>query len=245
MSAALRVVVVDDEEPARRRLIRQLADLSAIEVVGQAEDGAAALTLVRTLSPDLLFLDIRMPGLDGMTLAQQHVDLPPIIFCTAFNEFAVEAFEVNAVDYLLKPVRPDRLAAAVEKVRARQGATRERVARALEAVAPASGTRVVSSTRGTVRFFDAVDVTRFWASDKYTVFFADGEEQLTEESLSTLEERLAPHGFLRVHRAELIRLQAVKALTTEDGFHEVQLSDGQRAKVSRRSITAVKQALGL
>jgi DNA-binding LytR/AlgR family response regulator len=162
-----------------------------------------------------MFLDIRMPGVDGMTLAQQHLDLPPIIFCTAFDEFAVKAFEVNAVDYLLKPVRPERLVAAIEKVRRKQAASSERVAKALQAVAPVQGTRIVSSTRGEVRFFDAKALTRLWASDKYTVFLADGEEQLTEESLSTLEQRLAPHGFLRVHRAELIRLDAVKALTTE------------------------------
>jgi DNA-binding LytR/AlgR family response regulator len=241
----LRVLVVDDEVPARRKLVRMLAEVGGVEVVGEAEDGEEALQRARTVSPDVMFLDIRMPGVDGMTLAQQHLDLPPIIFCTAFDEFAVKAFEVNAVDYLLKPVRPERLVAAIEKVRRKQAASSERVAKALQAVAPVQGTRIVSSTRGEVRFFDAKALTRLWASDKYTVFLADGEEQLTEESLSTLEQRLAPHGFLRVHRAELIRLDAVKALTTEDGFHEVQLADGQRARVSRRSVGAVKQALGL
>lgn len=241
---ALRALVVDDEAPARRRLSRQLEALG-VEVVGEAEDGEQALSQARALSPDVLFLDVRMPGLDGLTLAQRHADLPPIVFCTAYDEFAVKAFEVNAVDYLLKPVRAERLAAAVEKVRAKQSASRERVAKALEAVAPAQATRVVASTRGTVRFFDARQLTRFWSSDKYTVFVAEGEEHLIEESLSTLEERLAPHGFLRVHRAELIRLDAVKSLSTIDGMHEVKLADGQVAKVSRRSVGAVKAALGL
>lgn len=241
---ALRALVVDDEAPARRRLRRQLEELG-VEVVGEAEDGEQALTQARALAPDVIFLDVRMPGVDGLTLAQRHVDLPPIVFCTAYDEFAVKAFEVNAVDYLLKPVRAERLSAAVEKVRAKQGASRERVAKALEVVAPAQATRVVSSTRGTVRFFDARQLTRFWSSDKYTVFVAEGEEHLIEESLSTLEERLAPHGFLRVHRAELIRLDAVKSLSTADGMHEVKLADGQVAKVSRRSVGAVKEALGL
>ena len=241
---ALRALVVDDEAPARRRLGRQLEELG-VEVVGEAEDGEQALTQARALSPDVIFLDVRMPGVDGLTLAQRHTDLPPVVFCTAYDEFAVKAFEVNAVDYLLKPVRAERLAAAVEKVRAKQGASQARVAKALEAVAPAQATRVVSSTRGTVRFFDARQLTRFWSSDKYTVFVAEGEEHLIEESLSTLEERLAPHGFLRVHRAELIRLDAVKSLSTADGMHEVKLADGQVAKVSRRSVGAVKEALGL
>ncbi|MDX2011520.1 MAG: LytTR family DNA-binding domain-containing protein [Myxococcaceae bacterium] len=242
--APLKALVVDDEAPARRRLIRMLDEVG-VEVAGEAEDGEDALRQARALSPDVVFLDIRMPGLDGMTLAQTHLDLPPIVFCTAYDEFAVKAFEVSAVDYLLKPVRAERLASALEKVRAKQHASKEAVAKALSAVAPANGTRLVSSTRGEVRFFDAKALTRLWASDKYTVFLADGEEQLTEESLSTLEQRLAPHGFLRVHRAELVRLDAVKALSTEDGFHEVLLTDGQRAKVSRRSVAAVKQALGL
>ncbi|MER2566149.1 MAG: LytTR family DNA-binding domain-containing protein [Myxococcaceae bacterium] len=240
----LRALVVDDEAPARRRLRRQLEALS-VEVVGEAEDGEQALTQARALAPDVIFLDVRMPGVDGLTLAQRHTDLPPIVFCTAYDEFAVKAFEVNAVDYLLKPVREERLSLSVEKVRAKQAASRERVAKALEAVAPAQATRVVSSTRGTVRFFDARQLTRFWSSDKYTVFVAEGEEHLIEESLSTLEERLAPHGFLRVHRAELIRLDAVKSLSTADGMHEVKLADGQVAKVSRRSVGAVKAALGL
>jgi DNA-binding LytR/AlgR family response regulator len=242
--AKLKALVVDDEAPARRRLSRLLED-AGVDVIGEAEDGEQALSQARALAPDVMFLDIRMPGVDGMTLAQTHLDLPPIVFCTAYDEFAVKAFEVSAVDYLLKPVRPERLTAALERVRTKQLASKEAVAKALNAVAPASGTRIVSSTRGEVRFFDAKALTRLWASDKYTVFLADGEEQLTEESLSTLEQRLAPHGFLRVHRAELIRLDAVKALTTEDGFHEVQLTDGQRARVSRRSVGAVKQALGL
>lgn len=240
----LRALVVDDEAPARRRLRRQLEALS-VEVVGEAEDGEQALTQARALAPDVIFLDVRMPGVDGLTLAQRHTDLPPIVFCTAYDEFAVKAFEVNAVDYLLKPVREERLSLSVEKVRAKQAASRERVAKALEAVAPAQATRVVSSTRGTVCFFDARQLTRFWSSDKYTVFVAEGEEHLIEESLSTLEERLAPHGFLRVHRAELIRLDAVKSLSTADGMHEVKLADGQVAKVSRRSVGAVKAALGL
>jgi DNA-binding LytR/AlgR family response regulator len=241
----LRALVVDDEAPARRRLIRLLGELGGVEVVGEAEDGEGALTHTRSLCPDVIFLDVRMPGVDGITLAQRHLDLPDVVFCTAYDEFAVKAFDVNAVDYLLKPVRPERLAAALDKVRTRKGASAARVAKVLEAVAPASATRVVSSTRGTVRFFDARALTRFWSSDKYTVFIADGQEHLMEEPLVMLQGRLESHGFLRVHRAELIRLDAVKSLRSDDGLHEVTLSDGQVAKVSRRSLGAVKKALGL
>ena len=118
----MRALVVDDEAPARSRMRRLLADHGGVEVVGEAHDGASALTAIFTHKPDVVLLDIRMPGLDGITLAQTCRDLPPIIFCTGYDEHAVKAFEVNAVDYLLKPVRPERLAAAL----ARAGASCER-----------------------------------------------------------------------------------------------------------------------
>jgi DNA-binding LytR/AlgR family response regulator len=178
---------------------------------------------VARLSPEVIFLDVRMPGLDGITLVQQHRELPPIVFCTAYDEFAVQAFEVNAVDYLLKPVRPERLAQAVERaLQKRAGRSGAAVRATLQALAPpTSSTRVVSSARGEVRFFEAKDLTRFWANEKYTVFYADGAEQLTEEPLSELEQRLAAVGFLRIHRGELVRLDAVKVLRAEHGVHEV------------------------
>jgi DNA-binding LytR/AlgR family response regulator len=241
----VRALVVDDEAPARRRLARQLAELG-VEVCGEAEDGEGALRAARQLVPDVLFLDVRMPGLDGLSLAQRYAGLPPIVFCTAYDEFAVRAFEVNAVDYLLKPVRPERLAAAVEKVRARAegaGASPGQGA-ALAGLTPGN-TRVVSAARGEVRFFDAGTVTRFWASEKYTLFLADGQEQLTEESLADLEARLGGLGFVRVHRGELVRASAVKALRSEAGGHEVELADGQVARVSRRSVESLRQALAL
>jgi DNA-binding LytR/AlgR family response regulator len=239
----IRALVVDDEEPARRRLCRMLRLLPEVEVVGEAGDGEEALEQARALAPDVLFLDVRMPGIDGITLAQSFTELPPIVFVTAHDSHAVDAFEVEAVDYLLKPVNPERLAEAVERLRTR-GGDRRAAARALARLAPPSA-RVVTSGRGLVRFFEAAAITRFWAADKYTVFRADGEEHLTEEPLDALAERLAPLGFLRVHRAELVRIAAVKALRAEDGIHEVELADGQAARVSRRSLPEVRRALGL
>jgi DNA-binding LytR/AlgR family response regulator len=237
----LKVLVVDDEAPARRRLARQVATLGH-EVVAEAADGEAALAAIAAHAPDVMLLDIRMPGIDGLTLAQRTTSLPPIIFCTAWSEFAVQAFEVNAVDYLLKPVRVERLGAALGKV---SGPGSKAMARALEVVAPVSPTRLITGERGAVRFFDARDVTRFWASDKYTVFRADGGEHLIEESLVTLSERLAPFGFVQVHRAELVRLDAVRSLRSDDGVHELELQDGQVARVSRRELGTVRKALGL
>ncbi len=236
----MNVLVVDDEAPARRRLERQLHELGH-RVVAEAGDGEAALEAIRLHAPDVVLLDIRMPGLDGLTLVQRTQALPPVIFCTAWSEFAVQAFEVNAVDYLLKPVRTERLGEALRRVSTRPAA----LAKVLEVVAPVSPTRLVTATRGTVRFFDALEVTRFWASEKYTLFRADGAEHLLEESLVALGERLAPFGFVQVHRAELVRVAAVRSLKSEDGVHEVELADGQRARVSRRELATVRRVLGL
>jgi len=241
----MKVIVADDEEPARRRLTRLLARESGVEVVGQAATGDEALTVIQRASPDAVFLDIRMPGMDGLTLAHLHTPLPPIVFVTAYQEHAVAAFEVNAVDYLLKPVRPERLAAALARVAARGGAPAGTGAVFSALGSAAESTRVVSSLRGELHIFDAREVSRFWSSDKYTVFIADGAEQVTEEPLAALEERLRPLGFARVHRAELINLARVKTIRGGEGPHVAVLDDGQRARVSRRSLGALKAALGL
>jgi DNA-binding LytR/AlgR family response regulator len=241
----VKALVVDDEAPARRRLSRMLSEIAGVEVVGQLEDGDSMLAALETCDAEVLFLDVRMPGMDGITLAQRYAELPPIVFVTAYDRYAVDAFEVNAVDYLLKPVRPERLTAAVERVRVRQLASREAVGRALGAAVKSQVPRVISSSRGLIKLFDARLITRFWASEKYTLFVADGVEQMTEEPLSTLEERLAAHGFTRIHRAELVRTDAVRALRVQTGSCEVELSDGQVAKVSRRALASIKSALGL
>ena len=240
----MKVLVVDDEAPARRRLRRMLEDLQGIELVEEAADGQEALAAVDRMKPDLLLLDIQMPGLDGLALAAACANLPPVVFVTAHDEHAVRAFEVNAVDYLLKPVRPERLARALERVRAR-GATAAESFRAVPHLGNREAPRIATHGRATIRLFDASAIDRFWASDKYTVFRCEGEEHLTEEPLSVLAERLAPWGFLRVHRSELIRLAAVRALSSDDGVHEVKLADGQVSRVSRRLIGALRKKLGL
>jgi DNA-binding LytR/AlgR family response regulator len=230
----MKALVVDDEGPARRRLARMLEAIGGVQVTAQLEDGDAVLRELERQWPDVIFLDVRMPGLDGVSLAQRGGDLPPIVFVTAYDQYAVRAFELDAVDYLLKPVRPERLEAAVSRVRARFPE------RASEGVP-----RVVSAARGVFRVFDAREVTRFWACDKYTSFAAEQVEHLTDESLNALEQRLTPHGFVRVHRAELVRLDAIRALRMIDGSHEITLSDGQVARVSRRALGGIKSALGL
>lgn len=246
MPRCLRVLIVDDEPPARRRLARLLAEIADVEVAGEAGDGHEALAACVELEPDVLLLDIRMPGLDGMSLARQHAQLPPIIFTTAYDNHAIEAFEAAAVDYLLKPVREGRLRQALERVRERDKARRDdRLWGLLERLGERqSGSwRILARAGKTLQVFDARQISRFYALDKLTAFRLDGREYLCDESLVLLERRLSPYGFLRVHRAELINVNCIVSVDTSDGLREVELSDGQRARVSRRLAANLLQAL--
>jgi DNA-binding LytR/AlgR family response regulator len=237
----VKVLVVDDEAPARRRLRRMLEEhVDGIESVEEAAGAGEALAAIDRQRPDLLLLDIEMPELDGLALVARHDGLPPVVFVTAHDTHAVKAFELDALDYLMKPVRPERLIEAVRRARARQPQRRPQLQ-----LGDGEVPRVVTHQRGTTRLFDARTITRFRACDKYTLFAAEGEEHLTDEPLASLGRRLAPWGFVRAHRAELIRLTAVRSLSSADGIHEARLEDGQVSRISRRLLGELKRQLGL
>jgi DNA-binding LytR/AlgR family response regulator len=223
----MRVLLVDDEPLARARLARMLARIEGVTVVGEAGDAVEAEARIEALAPELVFLDIRMPGLDGLALAQTG-RLPPVVFVTAHAEHALPAFDVPAVDYLLKPVSQERLLRAVERARARG----------------APPPRIRARTRQGVVLVSAEEITAFSARDKYSVFLHQGEELLLEESLSALEARLASQGFLRVHRAELVNLRHARALVVASGGLTLTLSDGRSLPVSRRMAAKVRRHLG-
>jgi DNA-binding LytR/AlgR family response regulator len=242
----VKVLLVDDEALARARLLRMLAGIEGIEPVGEAETGREALDKIAELAPDCVLLDVRMPGLDGLEVAR-NTDVP-VIFTTAHDGYAVEAFELAAVDYLLKPVRRERLLRALEKVRRGASAGRDRLDALFQRLltnSPAAPARISARRGDAVHLFDPAEIVRFKAAGGYTCFQRDGHEFLLDESLSQLEERLSPLGFLRVHRSELVRLDAVRALHGEAGNTMVELSDGQRAPVSRRLVADLRRRLGI
>jgi DNA-binding LytR/AlgR family response regulator len=227
----MRVLVVDDEPIARARILRVLSRIEGVEVAGEAENGVEALALARELSPDVLLLDIDMPGLDGLAVAESP-DVPPVIFTTAHKEHAIDAFEANAYDYLLKPISEERLRKALEKVRSRPAP-------------PGSAPwRLVVVDGSMKRFVDARRVDSFEADKKYVAFVLDGEEMLTRESLDALEARLSPLGFIRASRGALVRKEAIVAYDAADGGTLV-LASGARVEVSRRAAPSVRAALGL
>lgn len=243
----MRALIVDDEPLARSRLARMLGAIDGVEVVGEARDGEEALVRLKEVDADVVFLDIRMPGIDGLTLATS-ADLPAVIFTTAYDEYAVEAFDAAAIDYLLKPIQQKRLERAVDRVRQRgrgEGSVVESLRRVLHADRDVGVRRICAQEGGAIHLFDAKEICRFHASAKYTVFVHQDREYLVEESLNELERRLEPHGFFRTHRSELVALAQVRTLHCDDGGTSVVLSDGQTAKVSRRIVAELKRALAI
>lgn len=227
----MRILVVDDEPIARSRLIRLIERIEGAEVAGEASNGEEAIALARELAPDVLLLDIDMPGMDGLAVAEDPA-VTAVIFTTAHKDYALEAFELNATDYLLKPVSRERLERALSRVR--------------ERAAPAADEpwRLVVTEGSIKRFVDAREIDCFTADQKYVVFRKDGAELLLRESLDALEERLAPLGFLRAHRGALVRRGAIAAFDATEGGTLI-LTSGERIPVSRRAAARVRAALGI
>jgi DNA-binding LytR/AlgR family response regulator len=241
----VRVLVADDEAPARRRLVRMLGDLGGIEVVGEAADGRAVLGMSERLHPDLVLLDIEMPELEGISVARRLAGSPAVIFVTAHEEHAVSAFAVDAVDYLVKPVRRQRLAEALRRAQARRAGLDEAIRSSAEVTRLEARARLVAHSGAAARIFDARRIGHFWALEKYTAFCADGGEHLSAESLSALEARLAPFGFIRVHRAHLVRRSSIRELRAARGVSQARLDDGRIVPVSRRMLKRLKRQLDL
>ncbi len=210
----MRILIADDEAPLRHWLRRLLAERAPwIDVAGEAANGNEALDMLRALRPDAAFLDIRMPGLSGLEVAAQAGNLCRMVFVTAYDEFAVNAFEQAATDYLLKPVTPERLDRTLERLRSPMAPDAAGLMQSLldRLEAPvASGLRWlrVGSDEST-QLVDVRQVDYFKAADKYTEVHQGTSSWLVRISLSELEKQLAPDEFWRIHRSLVVRVQAI------------------------------------
>jgi two-component system, LytTR family, response regulator AlgR len=239
--APLRALIVDDEPLAVERLQILCAKLPGIECAGTASDGEAALRMIAALAPDLILLDIAMPGLDGLSVArtldaQPHP--PAIIFCTAFHDHALAAFEVAAADYLLKPVEPARLERALMRVRARG-----------DAAATAAPSRWLEELwvphRSEMIRIGIDDVERISAERDYMRLYAHGRSYLIHQTLSGLESRLDPARFIRLHRSTIVRRAAIEALRHDGlGVWVARLRGGSELRVARSYLNAAKAIVG-
>lgn len=233
----MKVLIVDDEAPARDRLHRLLENIPGITTVGEAADGTKALQAAERLQPDVILLDIRMPGMDGLTAAQQLAKLPDppaVIFTTAYSEHALEAFEAEALDYLVKPVRQERLEQALARLHKR-GIVAE----------PAQGrSHLTVRKHGNLHLIPVEEILYFQADNKYVTAFLPGREELLEESLKQLEEEFGPR-FLRIHRNALIAMDALEGIEkTTDGRCHVNLRGvGCGPEISRRHLAEVRRVL--
>lgn len=251
----IRVVVVDDEPVARRGLVRLLGVEEGIEVVGEAAGGGEAMSMLRRERPEVVFLDIQMPRIDGMLVGEElrTFESPPlVVFVTAYDQYAVRAFEMEAADYILKPFDSERLQQVLGRVR------RQLRRSALERLDTSTGLldrlagqraaeepgRLVIREAGTVVFLRPDDVDWIEAAGNYVRVRAGGDEHLVRDTLTAMEDRLDGHGFLRASRSALINMARVREIRrTGGGTHVAILEDGREVSVSRRTAPRLRKAI--
>jgi two-component system LytT family response regulator len=235
----IRVLVVDDEAPARDKLRRWLVEESDIELLGEAADGLAAAAAIEKLAPGVVFLDIQMPGLSGLEVAAQLEPgrAPLLVFVTAFDEHAIKAFELNAIDYLLKPYDRDRLRRTLERIRARQGAARTDAASAVRTARAQTGSseRLLVPQGEELQLIEASSIHWLAADDNYVHVHTATRRYMLRRTLADLIAQLGEQRFVRIHRSTAVNLAEVASLSPLfKGDHEVRLRSGTTLRLSRR-----------
>jgi len=245
----MRALIVDDELPARERLRRLLAEIEDVEVVGEADDGPKAVQLIEALSPDLVLLDIQMPGLNGFEVIEALGDPPPVIFVTAYDEYAIRAFEVNALDYLLKPFSRGRLAKAVGRVRESLSEERDVAAQfgpLLESLATEGCylNRLAVRDGDRIRVIDAEQVDWIDVAHEQVVVHVGDQAYRVRRTLTELQRRLDPARFFRAHRSAVVNLSRItEVIPWFKGSHKLRLSTGAEIDLSRARARALRELL--
>lgn len=235
----MRIVIVDDEPLARERLRTLLADIPGCEIAGEADDGHDALQLIERVRPDLALLDISMPRMDGLETAN-HLrafdPAPAVVFCTAYDQHALAAFEANAIDYLLKPVRVDRLQAAIDRVRRYSGSTSPR-----PNLSPRQRGHICARVRGNLVLVPVGSIRCLIAEDKYVIVHHDKGHVLVEDALKTLEDEFGER-FVRIHRNCLVAREYLTGLSRSADGRVLASVPGidTELEVSRRNLPAIR-----
>lgn len=246
----IRTVLADDEALARQKLRQLLKEIDDVDIVGECATANETIELVKLTTPDLLFLDISMPDMDGFDVidalsSRSKGVLPQIVFVTANDRYAVRAFEIHAIDYLLKPFTPERLQGAVQRMREHpavnsalhggNGKNREQ---------DRYTTRMVFKSGGRILFLSVEDIRWIEAQENYVRLCTGKDSHLLRESIGNLENRLDPHTFLRVHRSAIVNLQHVKEVKSEaDGDATVVLKSGETVPMSRSYRSRIQKLL--
>ena len=243
-TTALRTLIVDDEPLAVERVQVICAEIPSVQVVGTASDGAAALRLAEKLEPDLVLLDMTMPEIDGLGVARKLAEqeqAPVVIFVTAHDHFAVEAFDCDAVDYVLKPVAADRLERAIERALARRGQRRQKTSRFLDELWVPHRSELLRIAVNEVRQIDA--------ERDYVRLHVGGEDTqrsyLLLQTIAGLESRLDPEQFIRIHRSTILRRDNIRGLRHDGlGVWSVELQNGKALRIGRTYLARVKAMAG-
>jgi two-component system, LytTR family, response regulator len=248
----MRAFLIDDEAPALKRLARMLSATGRVEIAGTSTDPTDAIPAIVQAKPDVLFLDIEMPGMNGFEMLSQLDPQPLIVFTTAYDRYALEAFGVNSVDYLLKPIEAAHLKRALDKLERMQGGKEPRpeIRELLERLATLKEypDRIASRTGDRVEFIDLARVSHFFASDKLTYAATATKNYAVDHTIQELEQKLDPRKFIRIHRAALLNLDYVQDLNSWfAGRMMVRLKDDKRTEltVSRDRVRVLKQRLGI
>lgn len=239
-------LIVDDEQPARAHLRRLLAAHADIDVIGEAAHGVEALERISTLQPDMMFLDIEMPGLNGFQVVSELRRPPLTVFATAFDKYAIQAFDANALDYVLKPVQPERLAQALTKVRSTMRGSHEAYRDELRKTASslAAPTKLTGRRGNRLILLSPKEVLYVSIDAQLTFFQTSTDRFLTDRTITELEQVLAPVGFVRVNRSTLVNLQhARELLPWTSGTYRIKVSNGAELEVSRERARALKKRL--
>ena len=245
----MRILIVDDEQPARERLKRLLESLDGVELAGEAENGLQAVELIERERPDLVLLDIQMPGLDGFGVIEALEEPPQVVFVTAYDEYAIRAFEVNALDYLLKPFSKERLEKAIRRAQEAQAEEQDfasRLAPLLESLASQGHylTRLAVRDHDHLRVLDADEVDWIDVENEQTVVHVGREAYPIQRTLTELEARLDPARFFRAHRSVIVNLDRVKEIIPWfKGSHKLRLTTGEEVELSRAQARVLRKML--
>lgn len=261
-NSPIRVLIVDDEPGARRRLERLLNKEDDIEIVGEANTGKKALALIKEIRPDLVFLDVQMPILSGIDVLRAigAIHMPVVIFVTAYDQYAVKAFELAALDYLMKPFDDERFEQALERARrtlaqgkkdadsslARQLETLLRSMESTEEVTPKYIERIAVDIQGQLRIVPINKIDYITASGNYVYLHTGDEKLLVREQMQNLEEKLPPDQFYRIHRSSIVRLEEIeRMIVNPGGDYSVRLRNKILLKVSRNRWNELSLRLGI
>lgn len=237
----IHTLIADDEFLARRKLRYLLEREPDIEVIGEGANGSEVIDLVGARAPQLLFLDVKMPGMNGLEVVEHltrnaELPMPHVVLTTAYDQYALQAFEIRAIDYLLKPFTAERLQVAIQRVREQIELTERSASRGQMGQQDANGytTRLVFKSRGRILFLSVADIRWIGAEENYVRICTASETHLLRETMAAMEQRLDPRLFLRVHRSAIVNLKYVREVRTESqGDFAVYLVEGQKVPMSR------------